>query len=130
MALAVTIVKIDSDTNSTYVLGTIAASGNYAAGGDTLSFANPTNPKGGTLNVQSIPRQVWIQSQASGGGSGWIYSFRPGTTIANAKMQVFGQQPTSATAGVIPLSELAAAAYPASITGDTIVFEAIFDKQL
>jgi hypothetical protein len=121
MALAVTVTFVDRSNNALRVYGTIAASGNYTTGGDTLSFAGQD-----AIKSSSLPKFVSIQSQNSSGHSLWEYGYTPGTTQANGKMQVLGQQPTSATTGVIPFSELAAAAYPASITGDVITFEAVF----
>jgi hypothetical protein len=121
MALAVTVNFVDRSNNALRVYGTIAATGSYTTGGDTLSFANQA-----LIASNTLPKIVSIQSQNAAGHSLWEYGFTPGTTFANGKMQVLGQQPTSATTGVIPLSELAAAAYPASITGDVIVFEAVF----
>lgn len=121
MALTATILNVTRDTSALRVYGKIAASGTYTTGGDTLSFAGFDQ-----IKANSIPLFVSVQSQNSAGHSGWEYGFTPGTTLANSKMQVLGQQPTSASAGVIALSELAAGSYPASITGDVILFEAVF----
>jgi hypothetical protein len=121
MALAVTVSFVDRSVNSLRVYGTITASGSYTTGGDTLSFAGFDQ-----IKSSSLPKFVSIQSQNASGHSLWEYGYTPGTTQANCKMQVLGQQPTSATAGVIQFSELAAGAYPASITSDVITFEAVF----
>src|SRR5258706_5485781 len=51
-----------------------------------------------------------------GGKSGWLYTY----DFVNKNIIIKGQQPTSATAGIIPLDDLANAAYPASITGDAV----------
>jgi len=121
MALSFSVTTTDRSTNAIRVYGTIAASGSYSTSGDTLSFAGFDQIKSDT-----IPFFVTIQSQKGTGASGFEYRFVPGTTMANGKMQVFGQQPTSATTGVIALSELAAGAYPAGVTGDAILVEAVF----
>lgn len=121
MALAVTVTYVDRSVNSLRVYGTIAATGSYTTGGDTLSFAGFDQ-----IKSSSLPKFVSIQSQNAAGHSLWEYGYTPGTTLATCKMQVLGQQPTSATTGIIQFSELAAAAYPASITGDVIMFEAVF----
>jgi hypothetical protein len=121
MALALTVTLVDRSNNALRVYGTITASGSYSAGGDTLSFAGFDQ-----IKSSSLPQFVSIQSQNASGHSLWEYGFTPGTTQANGKMQVLGQQPTSATTGVIQFSELAAGAYPASITSDKIMYEAVF----
>jgi len=100
--------------NVLIVTGTIVASGNYSTGGDTLDLSQIPG-----LPTDLAPDNVDIVSVATP-NSGWEYGFVKGASLANGKMQVFGQQPTSASAGVIVLSELAAGAYPASITGDVI----------
>jgi hypothetical protein len=121
MALALTVTLVDRSVNALRVYGTITASGSYSTGGDTLSFAGFDQ-----IKSSSLPQFVSIQSQNASGHSLWEYGFTPGTTQANGKMQVLGQQPTSATTGVIQFAELAAGAYPASITGDKIMYEAVF----
>jgi hypothetical protein len=120
MSLAITPASlfVDRSGNAIRVYGKIVATGNYVTGGDTLSFAGLD-----AIKSNSIPVLVSISSQSSGG---FEYRFVPGTTMANGKMQSFGQQPTSATTGVIAMSEVAAGAYPAGVTGDVIVFEAVF----
>lgn len=121
MALAFTVTATDRSTNALRVYGKIVASGSYVAGGDTLSLAGQSQ-----IVSSTVPFFVSVQSQASAGASGFEYRFVPGTTLANGKLQVFGQQPTSATGGVIAMSEVAAGAYPAGVTGDVILAEAVF----
>lgn len=116
MALAATVTRVWHDGQQMHVLGTVAASGSYATGGDTLDLA-----------VRGLPARNasrWVELQ---GESGFAYRWVPGSGISNGKVKVYGQEPTSATAGVIALSELAAGAYPTGITGDAIRFHAIFD---
>src|SRR5947208_10910258 len=82
-------------------IGTLVFSGNYAAGGDPFDF--------GTLTEGSAqPLIVHIR-----GKNGFIYEY----DFAAKKIMVRGQQPTSATAGVIATDEIAAAAYPGGVTG-------------
>lgn len=123
MAVAVAITAVDNGQFFEYVYGTLTVTGTYATGGDTLNFSGFDQIKSG-----QVPIQVYIQSQKGAGVSGFLYGFAAGTSLSNCKFQVVGQQPTSATAGVIALSELAAGAYPAGITGDVIVFNAIFQR--
>jgi len=98
--------------NSLIVVGTIAASGNYATGGDTLDLSQVAG-----LATSLAPDNVDIVSAGSP-GSGWIYGFVPGTNLSNNKMQVFGQSGSQGSATA--LTELAAGAYPAGVTGDKI----------
>lgn len=91
-------------------------SGNYAAGGDTLDFTKV--PIEGTsqppLNIRGV-----------GFFAGYGVEFVIGTTLANSKV-IFYTSP--AVAGVAPLTELAAGAYPAALTAGPFVFEAEFVK--
>ena len=89
MAAAVsTITNVDATLNSFIVEGTITVSASYpgSGNGDVLSFAGFDN-----IKSSSPPRFVTIQEQPAAGtsASGLIYSFSPGTTQANGKMQVF-----------------------------------------
>jgi hypothetical protein len=112
MALAITVTHTSEDQQGVYVRGTLAASGNYATGGDTLDFT--TIP--GRVPASQPPKQVWIA-----GTGGYSFGWVPGTTLANGKVKV---NTTAAT-------ELGAGAYPAGITGDAnIEFEAVFAKLL
>ena len=88
------------------VQGVIAFSGNYPAGGDTLSFA-------GTNKIQSRlpPNRVEIYEEPTAGqvATGAAFAFLKGTTQANGLLQVN-------TAYNTPLT---AAAYPAALTTPT-----------
>lgn len=120
MATAVNVLQVDKAHRLLRVYGTISASGSYTALGDPLSFS------GIDLIKSSLPPiMVSIQSQKSGGVTGYDYRYNPGTTLANGKFQVFVETATAGSAH----SELAAGAYPAGVTGDTIFFEAIFLNQ-
>jgi len=100
------------------VFVTITASGNYTAGGDTLDLTALTGALGQVgVPTETLPITATIQSANSSGLSGFLYGYRPGTTQANGKMQVLVQ---GAAAGD-PLADLAAGAYPAGVTGDTII---------
>jgi hypothetical protein len=127
MALAVT-VKSTSMNQSELILNfVVVASVDYTAGGDTLDFSTATFPIGGGLPATLPPRFVEIQSQVTGGpDSGFTYAYVGGTTPANGKMQVFG----TGTASQDPGNEIPGAptAYPAGVTGDTIIGRAYFAK--
>lgn len=109
MALSMTITGTSADRANLYVFGTLTASGTYSTGGDTLDFSAK-----GDLPIASAPRQVWV-----GGATGDSYGWVAGTSLANGKVKINTASGT----------ELAQAAYPARITGDTnIQFEAVFSK--
>jgi hypothetical protein len=109
MALAINITSIDSGEDQLYVFGTLAASGNYATGGDTLDFTTVGNQ----IGASQAPVQVWV-----GGTTGDNYALvrAASPTLANGKIKINTASNT----------ELAAGAYPSRITGDTnIQFEAV-----
>ena len=115
MALTFTLVDTWDDGKRIHVAGTAAASGNYSTSGDTL-------------DLSQIP--IIAASQAPVQGSAWMdglagydYVFTPGSAMSNGKVKIFQQ---GASAGAFP--ELAAGAYPAAITSDTITFYGIFKK--
>jgi len=126
MAVAINVTQVDAiGNNVVYVFGTLTFSGSYAAGGDTIDFTKAT---GVPFPSAQPPIQAYAQDQKPGAVSGWLFSVSPGSAQNNSLVQIFGQNPTSTTAGVIALQELAAGAYPASVTGASVVFEAIFPK--
>jgi hypothetical protein len=112
MALAITIIDIDSGENDLYVFGTLTASGSYTSGGDTLDFTTVANQ----IGASQAPLQVWV-----GGSTGDSYGFvrAASPTLANGKLKI----------NTTSNAELAAGAYPARITGDAnIQIEAVFNK--
>lgn len=118
------IYKISKDNKLFRVYGTITPSGSYATGGDTLNFASGTWPIGqGPIPSNSVPVLVSIMSQPATGGtvSGYVYGYATGTDMTNGKFQLFQSAGSAA-----PLAQVGAGAYPAGVTGDVIVFEAIF----
>ena len=129
MPLAITVSPfgITKSHNTFRMIGKVVASGNYPTGGDPFDFTKITYPIGqGPLPVTGAPTAVEIYSQktaASPQTNEMIYSFAPGTTQANGTMQVF-----TGAAAQTALTELSAGAYPAGVTSDVIVFEAIFQS--
>jgi len=105
MAVALTVTKKKWDGKQLWVYGTVVLSGSYVSGGDTLSVAG--------LGIQSslVPFSVQFESQ-SGTAAQAInqYTWVPGTTQANGKIRCF----------IGAVAELAAGAYPAAATGDSI----------
>ncbi len=114
MALAITVQQVDTDQKGVYIFGTLAPSGNYATGGDTLDFS-----AAGVVDkiaAGTAPVQVWI-----GGTTGDSYGWVAGSSLANGKAKINTASGT----------ELASGAYPARITGDAnIQVEAVFKKLL
>lgn len=116
---------IDNGQFVIYGFFSLAVTGNYATGGDPMSFAGVTD----LLKSGYAPLNVSIQSQSPSGGSGFMYGYRPGgvgilATLANGKFQVF-----TGAAAQSAFTELNAGAYPAGVTGDTIICEAAFVRQ-
>jgi hypothetical protein len=94
---------------------TVTPSGSYTTLGDTLDLT--------PLNVTSgyNPLLVVMRSAKAGGVSGNTYAYTPASsspTQANGKFQAF----------VAAGTEVPAGAYPAGVTGDTIIGYADFIK--
>ncbi len=117
MALTFTLVDTWDDGKRVHVAGTVAASGNYSTSGDTLDLSEFPIVASTQAPVQGT---AWMDGLA-----GYDYVFFPGTALNNGKVKIFQQ---GASAGAFP--ELAAGAYPAAITADTITFYGIFKKLL
>lgn len=94
--------------NAFAVLFRLTPSGSYAAGGDVLDL------KGLSKTALKQPRMVLIFGQ---GGHVYLYD------LANKKVKTFVATTTGAN---LPLAEHSAAAYAATVTGDTIWAVAIF----
>ncbi len=115
MALTFNLVDSWADERRIHVAGTIAASGSYSTGGDTVDLSQ--FPVIGSTQPP-IQGTSWIDGLA-----GYDYVFTAGSALNNGKVKIFQQ---GASAGAFP--ELAAGAYPGAITGDTITFYGIFKK--
>jgi hypothetical protein len=117
MALAFTLVDTWDDGKRVHVAGTVAPSGSYSTGGDTLDLSQFPLIAATQPPVQGT---AWMDGLA-----GYDYVFIPGSAMNNNKVKIFAQ---GASAGAFP--ELAAGSYPGAITGDTITFYGIFKKLL
>lgn len=115
MALTFTLIDTWADGKRVHVTGTVAASGNYATGGDTLDLSQFPVVSSTQAPVQGT---AWMDGLA-----GYDYVFTPGAAQNSGKVKIFQQ---GSSAGAFP--ELASGAYPAAITGDTITFYGIFKK--
>lgn len=87
--------------------GTIALSGSYTTGGDTLSLV-------GCPGVSKPPLRAICQSK-----NGYGVFFTPGTTVANGTLFITTGSNT----------ELSSGAYPAGLTDDTINIDVYFIKE-
>ena len=114
---------VDSNQKLHYVFGTLVASGNYSAGGDTWDLTAMTLPPGWNIPGFGVPMYVWIWEQSSAGNGGFLYAWKPGNALNNQLVQIF----QSAAAGN-PLGELGAGAYPNGVKNATIKFCAVFAK--
>jgi hypothetical protein len=117
MALTFTLVDTWDDGNRIHVTGTIAASGNYATGGDALDLSQYPDIASTRAPIQGT---AWMDGLA-----GYDYVFTPGSAMNNGKVKIYQQ---GASAGAFP--ELASGAYPTAISSDTIAFYGIFKKLL
>jgi hypothetical protein len=91
-----------SGSNFFYAIGTLAFSGNYSTGGDTLDFTQIADKLPSTQIIQAF-------AESQNGNSGY-YVAVAGTALNNWKLKAF-------TGGG---TELAAGAYPASVTSDAV----------
>jgi hypothetical protein len=110
MAIAVTIPaqNIDATGVLVWALGTLAFSGSYTTGGDTLDLSQqPLVPS------TQVPIQATVQGQ-----SGYNYVFIPGSALNTNKVKIYSSGQT----------ELAAGAYPAAITNDSVGIQAAYKR--
>lgn len=109
MSLALTVVKVARYLRDKEIILAVVASGNYVAGGDTINLTSLLNPSHFDDAVIGYPGKIEdysIEQMPAGYGGEMI----PGTNLTNWKLKI------TTTAN----TELAAGAYPAAITGDTI----------
>lgn len=124
MAAAVATISItqppDNSQRLIHVFGTVAIGADpltYGAGGIVMTFAGQD-----LIKSNEVPLKVDVRSAKASGGTGlYVYSFCPGTTMVNGKLQVF-----TGAAAQSPLAELADGVVPAGVSADTIIFDAWF----
>ena len=91
-----------SGSNLFYAIGSLTFSGNYATGGDTLDFTQVADKLPSTQIIQAF-----VDSQ---NGNAGYYVPVAGSALNNWKLKAF-------TGGG---TEIAAGAYPASVTSDVV----------
>jgi len=127
-ALGQPFIESPTGAKSIKVLFTITASGSYPANGDTLDltalFALAAGAPGSMVPTAALPLKVDIKSnKGTAQANLFVYNYLPGTTLANGKMQIY-----TGAAAQTGLTEFAAGAYPAGVTGDVIQGEVLFAK--
>ncbi len=110
MAVTATVTDHWEDGKRVHVIGTLVFSGNYAAGGDTVTVSN-------LPLIKSASPPNWAEAL---GQSKYKYVF------------IFSGLTTGKVKIITPDTgaELAAGAYSATITQDTVLFYAIFPKHI
>jgi hypothetical protein len=105
MAITINFVPGNEDgsgNNFVYAIATLTFSGSYTTGGDTMDF---------TTVADKLPSTTVIQAAAeSQNGNGGYYVPVQGTALNNWKLKAFAGGGT----------EIAAGAYPSSVTGDVV----------
>lgn len=103
---------LDTTQGSQLVRGTVAFTGSYPAGGDTLNLsAYPTQ------SAQPPVLVLFTETpSASVAPSGCLYYYQPGTTTANGLIRVTTAANTEVSAG----------AYPSEVLAANVSFVAIF----
>ena len=91
-----------SGSNLFYAIGTLAFSGNYPTGGDTLDFTQVADKLPSTQIIQAV-------AESQNGNSGYYVPVQ-GTALNNWKLKAFNGGGT----------EISAGAYPASVTSDIV----------
>jgi hypothetical protein len=112
MAIAAVVKAVDFTRRRRRVSLALTFSGSYATGGDTLNLTTVTNPSFlSAAGFSTIPTTTDVSFR--NGAGGYDFDFVPGTTLANSKIKLFSAANT----------ELAAGAYNAALTGDTLNIE-------
>lgn len=123
MAAKVSILGIEPVGPHNRVQFKVILSGSYVTGGDILDFTQAVIDaafQGSAAQIDSSQAPVQMDIWSQGGNITDTYFPVVGTSQSNCKFKA-----ASSFNG-----ELAASAYPASMTGDTIVGEALFLKML
>jgi hypothetical protein len=126
MAVTLTVTDVDPGGSQIYVFGTVALSGNYPTGGDTVDWTTLVRQAGksGETVETSMTDPSYGPVQASftvQGGTPNQYQMQQGAAANSWKMRGY-------TTGSSGAEFTCGAAYPASATSDVITFSAQFRK--
>jgi hypothetical protein len=103
ITISLTPLNVDSSaSNFVYAIASLAFTGNYPTGGDTVDFTQVTDKIPSTQIVQAF-------AESQNGNAGY-YVVVAGTSLNNWKLKAFVGGGTELTAG----------AYPASVTTDVV----------
>lgn len=116
MALASAVQSVPSSLAKKEIILKVTPSGNYVAGGDTLNLSAATNPKYLVNGVFGYPGNIEDYEVLSC-PTGFAAELIPGSNLTNWKLKF--SETGAALSG--PFAELAAAAYPAALSGGTIL---------
>src|SRR5512146_1295451 len=108
--LTASVSRINPSGSVIEVYGSVAMSGTYTAGGDTLDLSG--------FGIPSSSKPLWVELQSTL-GVGVQYAYKPGTTQANGKVQIF--RTGSALSG--NFSE-----FSGTVPTDTPAFCAVYEK--
>lgn len=103
--------RLDSTQSTQLVRGSIALTGSYTTGGDTLNLGGSTSP----VQSAQLPLNITFTEIATT-PSGAAFGFVPGTTLANGKLFINTAFET----------QLAAGAYDSTLLATSIYFVATF----
>lgn len=125
MAVKLTLTDVDNSSEVIYAYGTLAFSGTYPTGGDTVdltTLANQVGSAGQTVATSmTTPATGAVNIQfTSQAGSDIIYTYQQGTAANNGKLRGF-----AATGGV---EFTGGSAYPAGALADVVGFAIVFRK--
>ena len=115
----ITVSRVWIDGGMQHVTGTVAvsaAAAAYVADGIAMSLRDPQ------IKSSRVPIDVSV-----GGRGGYTYSYVNGSDNSDGLLRIFAQ--TNVAAEDAPLGQLAVAAIPAGVSGDTIGFHATFRGQ-
>ena len=118
MAITLNVQNVDASGVVTWVTGMLSFSGSYSSGGDTLDWTTAIPQVGATgaaIPSGSAPQQAVFESQ---NGNAGYYVPVQGSGANNWKLKCFQGGGT----------EISAGAYPGSVTGDIVAFQAQFKK--
>jgi hypothetical protein len=126
MAVTLTVTDVDPGGTQIYVFGTVALSGTYPSGGDTVDWTTLARQigKSGETVETSMTDPAYGPVQASftvQGGTPNQYQMQQGTAANNWKMRGY-------STGASGAEFTGGAAYPGSASSDVITFSAQFRK--